>query len=196
MCYATLQCNQCCGTQNWTWVLHVVDREPCSLSPGVESDPGAKGREEPHPAGTDAPGGGGAQPLGWSGTCGHTWQRLHTNLPLQASLLYLLVVTVGWGGRFRRDFCSFFPLLKRLGRREVQIGDGKCVCAERRNEDTVERKYDEVLLSPHSTFCEATPVTMVTRSTFPQMWAFFTVVFLLLFFYPPKVPTKVPCRVT
>lgn len=65
--------------------------KPC-LSPGVEPDPGAEGREEPHPVSADAPRGSGAQPLGRPGTCGHTWQRLHTNLPLQAALFLLLVV--------------------------------------------------------------------------------------------------------
>ena len=65
------------------------------LSPGVEPDPGAEGREEPHPAGADAAGGGGAQPLGRPGTRGHSWQRLHTNLPLQAALFLLMVVGDG-----------------------------------------------------------------------------------------------------
>lgn len=41
------------------------------LPPGVEPDPGAEGRKEPYPAGADAPGGGGAQPLGRPGTRGH-----------------------------------------------------------------------------------------------------------------------------
>lgn len=61
-----------------------------SFSPGAEPDPGAEGWEEPYPAGADAPGGGGA-PFWWTGSCGHTRQRLHTNLPLQAAVLLLLV---------------------------------------------------------------------------------------------------------
>lgn len=76
------------------WFLYFIRREPC-LSPGIEPDPGAEGRKEPHPAGADAPGGSGAQPLRRPGTCGHTWQRLHTNLPLQAPLFLLLVVRDG-----------------------------------------------------------------------------------------------------
>lgn len=74
-----------------------------SLSPGVEPDPGAEGRQEPHPAGADAPGGGGA-PLRGAGTCGHPRQRLHTNLPLQAAVFLLLVVghvRAGRGGGLR-----------------------------------------------------------------------------------------------
>lgn len=74
--------------------LSFKSHEPC-LSPGVEPDPGAEGRKEPHPAGADAPGGSGAQPLRQPGTRGHTWQRLHANLPLQAAFLLLLVVRDG-----------------------------------------------------------------------------------------------------
>lgn len=59
--------------------------------------PGIERREEPDPAGADASGGGGAQSLRRPGTCGHTGQRLHTNLPLQAPLLLLLVVRDGGG---------------------------------------------------------------------------------------------------
>lgn len=36
--------------------LYFMHREPF-LSPGVEPDSGTEGREEPHPAGADAPGG-------------------------------------------------------------------------------------------------------------------------------------------
>lgn len=74
------------------------------LSPGAEPDPGAEGREEPHPAGADAPGGGGT-PLRRTGTCGHAQQRLHTNLPLQAAVFLLLVTGHKWGGwgRARRQ---------------------------------------------------------------------------------------------
>lgn len=67
------------------------------MSPGAEPDPGAEGREEPHPAGADAPGGGGA-PLRRTGTCGHAQQRLHTNLPLQAAIFLLLVAGHERGG--------------------------------------------------------------------------------------------------
>lgn len=74
-----------------------LKRRHWSLSPGVEPDPGAEGREEPHPAGADAPGGGGA-PLRRAGTRGHPRQRLHTNLPLQAALFLLLVVGHVRGG--------------------------------------------------------------------------------------------------
>lgn len=79
-----------------------LKRRRCSLSPGVEPDPGAEGREEPHPAGADAPGGGGA-PLRGAGTRGHPRQRLHTNLPLQAALFLLLVVGHVRGGVDIRD---------------------------------------------------------------------------------------------
>lgn len=74
-----------------------VKRSRCSLSPGVEPDPGAEGREEPHPAGADAPGGGGA-PLRGAGARGHPRQRLHSNLPLQAALFLLLVAGRARGG--------------------------------------------------------------------------------------------------
>lgn len=60
------------------------------MFPGAEPDPGAKGWKEPHPAGADAPGRGGA-PLRRTGTCGHAQQRLYTNLPLQAAVFLLLV---------------------------------------------------------------------------------------------------------
>lgn len=61
------------------------------MFPGAESDSGSEGREEPHPAGADAPGGGGAQPVGRPRTSRHSGQRFHTNLPLQEALLHVLV---------------------------------------------------------------------------------------------------------
>lgn len=66
------------------------------MCPGAKPNPSAEGREEPHPAGADAPGGGGA-PLRGTGTRGHAQQRLHANLPLQAAIFYLLVA------RYERD---------------------------------------------------------------------------------------------
>lgn len=64
--------------------------ESC-LSAGVEPDTGVEGREEPHPAGTNAPGGSRAQPFRWPRTRSDSGQRLHANLPLQAAIFLLLV---------------------------------------------------------------------------------------------------------
>lgn len=43
----------------YNWWISPEPLESC-LSPGVEPDPGTEGRQEPHPAGADASGGGGA----------------------------------------------------------------------------------------------------------------------------------------
>lgn len=102
--------------------LRFIHDETC-LSPGAEPDPGTEGREEPHPAGSDAPGGSGAQPIRRPGTCGHTRQRLHTNLSLQASLFLLLVVRDGWGRRTEerrlQQICFFF--IRRSGSEKMWI---------------------------------------------------------------------------
>lgn len=89
---------------------------PC-LPPGVEPDPGAEGRKEPHPAGADAAGGGGAQPLGRPGPRGHPGQRLHTNLPLQAALL-LVLVEMGEG--------------RNVTKKKLHLGKFIVLCRERR----------------------------------------------------------------
>lgn len=81
---------------------------PLFLSAGVEPDPGAEGWKEPHPAGTDAAGGGGAQPHRRTGPSGHARQRLHADLPLQAAIFLLLVDWTGrlWERGEGRHVCS------------------------------------------------------------------------------------------
>ncbi|XP_061584269.1 phosphatidylinositol 4-kinase type 2-beta isoform X2 [Cololabis saira] len=66
--------------------------DPLSVDSGVELEPSVEGREEPHPAGADAPGGSGAQQLRGPRTSRHAGKRIHTNLPLQAAFFFLLVV--------------------------------------------------------------------------------------------------------
>lgn len=97
-----------------------------SLFPGAEPDPGDEGREEPHPAGADAPGGGGA-PLRRTGSCGHAQQCLYTNLPLQAAVFLLVVAghkrSGGWGGSGdERNIEDVTVAIEEKGRRRNAFG--------------------------------------------------------------------------
>lgn len=77
------------------------------LLPDFEPDPGAERWKEPNPAGPDATGGSGAKPLRRPGSGRHTWQCLHTNLPLQASIFLLLVIRCSaeiWEKTFAKAF--------------------------------------------------------------------------------------------
>lgn len=133
--------------------LRFIHHEIC-LSPGAEPDPGTEGREEPHPAGSDAPGGSGAQPIRRPGTRGHTRQRLHTNLSLQASLFLLLVVRDGWGRRTEerrlQQICFFLSGGREARKCEYFLGEKTNV--EKRHND---RKWERRICTPeNSSFCE------------------------------------------
>lgn len=133
--------------------LRFIHDETC-LSPGAEPDPGTEGREEPHPAGSDAPGGSGAQPIRRPGTRGHTRQRLHTNLSLQASLFLLLVVRDGWGRRTEerrlQQICFFLSGGREARKCEYFLGEKTNV--EKRHND---RKWERRICTPeNSSFCE------------------------------------------
>lgn len=95
------------------------------LFPGVEPDPGVEGREEPPPTGSDASGGSGAQPLRWPRSCGHFGECVYTNLPLQAAILFLLVVREGWWGEQRRSICflSTHHSWRKESEREAYTGN-------------------------------------------------------------------------
>lgn len=110
----TLKNNQYTSTQNEKlWLILFICtaqflyfiHESC-LSAGFEPDTGVEGREEPHPAGANAPGGSRAQPFRWPRTRSHSGQRIHTNLPLQAAIFLLLVVRKEWRWERRRGFCN------------------------------------------------------------------------------------------